>query len=258
MDSTAQSLVSMFESIPMDSRLGSSGILPDHPLSRYMDIAISVPVFEVPLFYMPWFTKHLQDVCHADTENLHLVAPLLAFDNRYVRYKTIPSILAKQVFQSEFHKDGLLKIAVPNSDVVYYGTHGAVFDSGMHPIFIASWKIRRKDKPSLDNTFSQLVLQNPVIRISPQCYLERNDGVQSFIANKLLKTFLESKVPIPCFYTMPYLDKEDSFYRDVQVILENSPFNITSVPNPSVSTTQQELRDVVIDNIQDLESFICQ
>lgn len=252
MDRIADNLRRMFSYVP-SNYFGSSNSLTNSMFSHYVDVDLSTPVFELPLFCLKYFCKNLQRITE-NIQGLHLAVPLRYY-GKQSSYKSMPTILSKEVLFSEISKLGLYKIPV-SSDSYYYGTQGAVFDKDMKALCIASWRmLLTTDETSEGTPVNTLTLSRPILRISPHVYLDKADPVQSFIANKLLKTFLEHPVTAISYYTMPYLTKDYGNYT-VQVIFEESPFPITSVPTPSISTSQQSLINTVIDNISDLQSFL--
>lgn len=221
--------------------------------SHYVDIDIGTPTFEVPLFLMSYFVKHLASI--SMSPNTHLVSPLQKNDKTSI-YKSIPTALSKDIFQAQYYNHRLYKVKVPNSNNIYYGTQGALFTKDLKPIFMGSWKVSGKYGLTSDgNTVYKYFLLKPILRIAPKVYLDKEDSVQSFLCNKLLKTFLECDVDIPSYYFRPYMDAYDRYYK-VQVILEDIPLKITSVPLPTQSTTQQELKDTVLEHIKDLDYLL--
>lgn len=245
-DRVAENLIRMFSQSEHHS--WQKGIVElDGSYSHYIDVDLSPSIFEVPLFLTSYFCKNIE--CISKSPFVHLAAPLQISTQSPV-HVSIPTVLSKDVFLTSFSNNRLYKIRSQN---LYYGTRGALFNKDMIPLFMCSWKVERKE--TQDSVYRYNLL-NPILRIAPSVILDKSDSVQSFLVNKLLKTFLSCQICKPAYYTYPYMDMGDSIYASVQVILENIPFKITTVQQPSVSMTQQELKETVLDNIKDLDFIL--
>jgi len=249
----------MYSNTPSGA-MGVSISMYDGALSRCMVIDVSQPVFEVPLFVMPMFCPRMQDLFD---NNFTVVVPLI-HSLRSPSYKSVPCAIAKEVFScSHYDSDKLwrIKLPAPNEEVVYYGSRGVVFNESLKPMAICSWRMSKTDVASPDSPVKHIVsIERPVLRISPECYLAKADPVQSFINNKMLKTLLADPVRAPWSYSFhgqpscEVLHCGDMFR--VRVIIEDWPYPIESPSPPSVSVTQQDLVDTVLDNIDDLDQML--
>lgn len=167
-------------------------------------------------------------------------------------YKTLSSNV-KAALTARFSGKRLFKITLSDkSSNVYYGTFGAIFDENFHPIMMLSWKMYKIpiDKDIPDKVILRPV--NPILRIHPSVFINKNDSMKRFIANKIFPTALELAIHAP-YAQLPYLTFT-SYNRlySVQVIVDKMPFEVKEPSLPSISTTNKSLINVALDNLDEI------
>lgn len=219
--------------------------------SAYFEVTIDGPTFELPVFMFDVFT-------FPDRRWQHISAPLenrlkdgkgtivakLNTENRYCTYSSFAAIM-KEVLEESYNRSRLVRITTKQGEntFVYYATIGAIFNSHFDPVLLCTWTVERYEK---NGTFEYRVIQ-PIVRISPECFMYRNNPIERFISGKFAQTALS----IRC--NPPYSLTNGAYYNDkVLVEINKIPFNIKRADIPSISTTNEELIQLVKDNIDDI------
>lgn len=167
-------------------------------------------------------------------------------------YKTLSSNV-KAALTARLSRKRLFKITLSDkSSNVYYGTFGAIFDENFHPIMILSWEMYKipVDKDIPDRVILRPV--NPILRIHPSVFINKNDSMKRFIANKIFPTALELAIHAP-YAQLPYLSPANhNRLYSVQVIVDKMPFEVKEPSRPSISTTNKSLINVALDNLDEI------
>jgi hypothetical protein len=120
---------------------------------------------------------------------------------------------------------GLVTIDVPGNDSssnIYYVANGIILSQQFKPLMLASWGLGSSE--------------TPILRIDPEVFIHQEDAMQRFIVKKIL----------PCFLSSDFSEGSP------KAIIEECPFNIRRVQFPDGSTSEEELRQIVADHVDDI------
>ena len=133
------------------------------------------------------------------------------------------------------------------TNVKYYGTHGAIFDDGYNPVAMYTCQIKRTEIDSESHTYSYEILK-PILRISPDSYKSKGDSMEKFITNKLILASISDSI------TPRYYDNIINALSEynVEVVIGDIPFKPIIADSPSISTTNKELLELVVDHIEEV------
>lgn len=212
---------------------------------KYLEIPINKEVFEVPMFALYALQRVISDGTVGRTD---AIVVSLADHGRKPGYKTLERNMV-DVLECDFESSKLIRVDASNGseNVRYYGTHGAIFDDGYSPVAMYTCQIKRTEIDSESHTYSYEILK-PILRIRPDSYKTRGDSMEKFITNKLILTSISDSVA-PCDYnntinTLPEYN--------VEVVIGDIPFKPIIADSPSISTTNKELLELVVDHIEEV------
>lgn len=218
--------------------------------SLFMIVPINEDTFEIPTFLLNKFIN----IVNIDYEN-NVDAIVVDLNYLYQRsgYKSIDSCIRK-VVSTSFEKARLIKIAdVGDHFKSYYGTQGAIFNSDFSPLMMMSWIMKKVPKEDDSSSF-EYKFYKPILRVSPEVFINKDDSVQRYIINKVVSGVLN----IDCI-ACPHIYSSDRFNIDsmchsfkAKVEIEHCPFVFKKTDIPSISTTDEELLNTVINNIDEV------
>lgn len=192
--------------------------------SKYIQIDLDRDVFEIPVFLY----KYLSENCTA--EHTSSMCAFLYSDKRARDFATAPPIISDFI-NSSFTEDRLLKVDIPEKNLLYYGTCGALFDKHFNPLFICSWKVKKQD--------GFYVRVKPVVRYSRSIFTDKPDFITSPFKNRIFNFFLKDNDMWHCL----------GCPENISVIIDDFPWSFHAVDTPSVSDTQDSLIKAALDNL---------
>lgn len=215
--------------------------------SKYLEVPVNSPVFEVPVFMLPEFCALFYRQPNIDT-----LISRIASRGDTPRYKSVDRYM-RDVLNSNYDGPILTKLPFKYGDETkfYYGTRGAVFDDEFNPITLFLWRINRTDANYSSVPFKYV---KPVLRITSSCFLQQNNLIHKFIIKRVIPAVLEKGLQIPSIIHRELFDVSNIESRiPVEIIIENEfPLKITNVHAPSVNTTPQDLLKVVENHKEEL------
>lgn len=219
--------------------------------SAYMEVTIDSPTFELPIFmanvFSPpdrrWLYSSEQLENYLKDGKGTIVAKLNT-ENRYCNYSSFAAIM-KEVLEESFSRSRLVRVVTKQGENLfeYYATLGAIFDSNFDPVLLCTWTIERYED---DGTFKCRLIQ-PIVRINPECFINRSNPIERFISGKFAQTALSITCNPPRTLT-----NGKKYNNKVLVEINKIPFKIKHADIPSISTTNEELIQLVKDNIDDI------
>lgn len=214
---------------------------------KYLEIPILGPdEFEVPVLAFPKFIQAVKR--DADIGKEAIVAELYSY-NKELRYTTVNRYM-RDVLVDYFNDNYLLKCIVKDKDVIhnYYGTHGAVFLEDFTPVMMCSWVLWRRLIEEENRTQYIYEPQYPIVRIDPSIYLNQADSMEKFIIRKFIPACLEHdvKTDINCGRF------RNQVYKYPSIRIEKSPFRIRQHEEPDINTTNESLRQIVINHPEEI------
>ena len=233
------------------SRSYSRSSFPQIPITpkKYMEIPIGADTFELPILAFSAFRRSLLRGYNTDM----LVACLYSC-GRMSEYRSLDAIL-KEVMCGNFYNK-LYKIEVPNSQKVYYGTMGAIFDKNLNPMMMMSWIFEKKL-----NSFGVMKYhyKRPVLRINPEAFVKKEDNIQKFLIGRLLSSAVAMTILTPYFSDCnPYFEQvprySDRQSFKMQIMIDECPFMIKEPDKPSISVTNEKLLDLVETYLDEMQT----
>jgi hypothetical protein len=213
---------------------------------KYMTIPINKDTFEIPTFCFDTF-KILVDN-NQDTETDAIIVQLNT-RNSESDYKSLDRVL-RDVLQSPFISTRLLTIKVKkgNEDIIYYGTNGAIFNTDFKPLAICSFLMERY---TTEEGITKYRFLRHVLRVNPDVFISKADPMERFIANKMITICLDRQYRFPHRYLLSDRVDYNSALKNVKVEIDDCPFSILEADVPSISTTNQQLTQIVLDHLDE-------
>lgn len=216
---------------------------------KYMELPINEDTFELPVFASEPLWKLIRY-----GEDIYYDAIVVKVSSKGLRpsYKSLDGMMREGLNLDFSNRLMYLDCVKQGNEVLpYYVSHGSVFDRNMNPCMLCSFIVERHRNP---DSLPLYVLKKFLIRISPEV-LKKEDALQRYIVNKILPVFLDSN---PRFFSRNVSDS--SFPVRVQkdpgmvqsVVVEPMPFIPRKADAPSISTTNEVLKQCVIDHIEEL------
>jgi len=221
--------------------------------TKYMSIPINKDTFEIPTFCFDTF-KTLVDN-NQDTETDAIIVQLNT-RNTESDYKSLDRVL-RDVLQSPFINTRLITIKVKkgNEDIVYYGTNGAIFNTDFKPLAVCSFQIERY---TTESSFEEGTLPTTkyrflrhILRVYPDVFINKADPMERFIANKMITICLDGQYTFPPNYLLSDRIDRSNAIKNVKVEIDDCPFSILEADVPSISTTNQQLTQIVLDHLDE-------
>lgn len=222
---------------------------------KYLEIPIDQEEFEVPIFAMQIFKDIVKQ--NLDTQTQAIAVELYSRE-RDLRYVSVERYM-RDVLVDEFARNRLLKCYAKTKEgtVKYYGTHGAVFNEEFTPVAMCSWQLRRINcfNDESGETEIRYAFVRPIFRIDPLLYTNQQDTMEKFLAKKFINLLLSDTVLTPhrdnllqrIILTGSYIDN-----MNPSIYIERNPFNITTISEPTIDTTNEELREAALEHIDEV------
>ena len=229
---------------------------------KYLEIPINKDVFEVPIFAMLTFIDLVKNNLDNTTQ---AIAAQLYSRERDLRYVSVDRYM-RDVLVDDFQRNRLLKCYAKSKEgnVKYYGTHGAVFNEEFIPVAMCSWLIERvvveesdKDELGMNNIYRREKYRfvHPIFRIDPHIYVSQQDTMEKFLAKKFVALLLSEGVLTPHRDNLPQKILLTGSYSDnmsPSIYIENNPFSVTTISEPTIDTTNEELREAALEHIDEV------
>lgn len=209
------------------------------PNLKYLIIPITDNAFEIPLFALDALADTIR------VENIipnTLIAPLYTMQ-KASRYTSVGPVM--QDILCERYKDSrLAKISMRNLEKSYYGCYGAIFNSDYEPLLLCTWQVGRiEDRQT--SLREKLTFFKPLIRVSPKCFTEDRDLVTKFIIEKFLGCALANLAHCPAHVlNSNFVLNPQEPQMPIRVVIDDIPFQLTTVMRPSINTTNETLLNV--------------
>lgn len=162
-------------------------------------------------------------------------------------YKSLPNNL-RHALSYSYKGSHLTRIPLGNEGS-YYATWGAIFDKNYLPVMLLTWEI---DKVPVEGILKYKTV-HPVLRIAPEVFKKTN-AIEKYIVNKIIPEALS----ITCL-EWPYrsgsnfiIHNVEDLTPDIKVIIDHCPFAIRKTAVPSISTTNKDLLNIALDNLDEI------
>lgn len=249
MDSLMEAIKDCFSNNPYNRNYRHHTMIRPRSKETYMIIPISGDLFEIPTFALSSFTG--VSIVKAE-EKLDAMVVNIKDATSKTTYASMESKV-RDVLTLSYTSDKLMKVMDgKDSTNHYYGTHGLLLDKDFNPVMMMSWVIRRTYLEE-DNSLS-FGFVRPLLRIDPRVFMQKGNAMERYIANRIVPTaLLISNVRRPYMNNNCFFEADD-VHRNLQVKVEidKCPFTLQKTDVPSISTTNEELLDVAIQNIDEV------
>lgn len=213
----------------------------------YLKIPLNKEIVEIPIltlsdFYSPRWRNKI-------TQYSSLVISLQDYGYEF-SYTTLDRIM-REALLTNFKSTKLYKVDVKQGEdtITYYVTRGTVFDADYHPIMMLSWELEKQEIEEDTNT-PPFNLKRMIIRISPDCYLNKTDPMRRMIANKIVNLVLSNNRSshVSCNGLI------NGHVRDMRPVVEiaKCPFDIIHPQSPSPDTSNKELISVALNHVGEI------
>lgn len=214
----------------------------------YMTVPLTSDLIEVPSLALPAFETDLQ--LRNNNNYPEELAITLTCQGSRTNYKSLEAVV-RDVFPTRFSLYHLIKIPeLKDTTKKYYITNGAIFDEDFNPMVMVTWQIQ---KVYSDSTTFKLRFIRPILRVSPEVVINKDNSIERFIVNKLMTNALSIyRIEIPSINGNDIFEAQWGQSFKAKVVIDKMPFPIKKVDVPSISTTNEELLNVALDNIDEL------
>lgn len=214
----------------------------------YMDVPVFNDNFELPVFLL----KKL--FCNNPTDTINSAncfSVCLNYCGVESQYRSTPSMV-RDVLSKELNNTRFIKISFGSQeDDYYYGISGAIFNKNFLPVVMMTWQVEKVLQDNADRPFIYKFVQ-PILRVSPSVFTAKNDPITRHIINQIIPKALDCRCCTPHIFGNPLFS--DSTYHNyaIKVDIGNFPFSFRNVCTPSISTTNRQLLDVALNNIDEI------
>ena len=220
------------------------------PLSEkkvFLTIPLNTEIIELPVLVLPKF----QDaVWRTQINQYSSIAIALQDYGNAPYYSTLDRIL-RDTLIAPFKDSKLHKVEVKQGGetITYYVSRGAIFDDNYTPILMLSWELEKQNISEDNNIPYQL--RRMIVRVSPDCYLNKTDPMRRAIANRIINLVLNDR-DVTRWVTCDGLISRA--HRKLKVVVEiaNCPFNITHPKDPLPDTSNKEIASVALNHIEEI------
>jgi hypothetical protein len=220
--------------------------------SSFMVVPISEDAFTVPIFALSSFMNNL--TCDNIGEAKTLAVNLYNLGYK-ASYKSLDSNI-RSTFKIAFSHSHLIKLASYSPSQTFYSTYGAIFDKDFQPIMMLLWQLEKIPQDEGDWPLKYTFVK-PMLWIAPKVFVNKDTAVERYIINKILPTILDinyiARPRIISDRIRKFIYPSDRGYIDtVKVEIDKCPYKFKETDVPSISTTNENLLKVALDNIEEV------
>lgn len=205
---------------------------------------------EIPMFVLD---KYLELVTVHGGKEPDLLSVSLECHNHISSYSVFDRII-RDVLSDKFSYHGLVRLQGKDGSNIhtYYGTQAALFQEDLKPLMICTWMMEQRQVKNSRGTRLVNFLVKPIIRVAPSFFLAKQDNVGRFVFKKMIPLLMQRLIYAPSLYNHPNFKHTDTTYIP-SIIVESIPFQLKKIDKPSISTTNEKLRRLVLDNLEDMQ-----
>lgn len=215
----------------------------------YMTIPIKGDAVEIPIFIMDTFMALVAGHGVNNTpDEISVSIKSKAYSSGYKSFDRSIKIALNEEYNNS--KLVILEGKDGNEKKTYYATKSALFDKDFKPLMIATWQLRKVTR-GLSRT--KWFFDKPILRLTPDFYLSKHDNVGRFVCKKMLHMIYDVHLFVPSrhYYDIGFEAQDEEDYKP-NVIIGNIPFKMKKVSVPSITTANQDLLKVALDNLEDI------
>lgn len=209
-----------------------------------MIIPTNEDIIEIPVFVCSKFSSQV----YAKNNYEAMVVNLSKYD--FPSYKTIPSKMKEALLSGFLSSNPLIIKSTGESSKDYFATCGAIFNEEFNPVMMLLWQFQKEISEDTTDRIKYKFLQ-PILRVSPSVFIYKNDSVMRYIINKIVTETLKVGPVVSPASSNLYLRDTHTTYN-IKVEISPFHFEMKKVACPSISTTDKELLNVALENIDDI------
>lgn len=213
--------------------------------SVYMSIPLQETSVEIPVFALNslYHTSQMVDITNKDA-----LVIKLEYKNHRTSYKSVDAKM-REALATKYPQSKLMSIPDGDRPNAYFGTYGAVFSRDYKPIMMLMWEFK---KVEVENTV-KYEFARPIMRVSPSVVINKSNAIERCIVNKMIPAALSARTIYFPYGTFPYIKRRnDDSDSPIKVIIDKFPYDMRKVDKPSISTTNDELIKLALDNINEV------
>lgn len=209
-----------------------------------MIIPLSGNIVTIPSFAMYALSRFF------DTSSKDAIVVNLTHSDASSSFKSLDPAM-RNILKIHYNNRGLVRLPFTGKNSKpYYATFGAIFDEDFNPVMMTMWKLEKLRKEESKRLL--YVPIKPLLWVSPKVFIEKSDTVQRYIINKIIPTVLSfSRIYSPvsggCLTRNGHTEA-----MTVSLVSESCPFLFRSAHTPSISTSNKNLLDVALNNMDEL------
>lgn len=206
---------------------------------------------EIPVFILEQYLEHLVGKT-IDDEPDYISVALECQDYRS-SYSTFNYII-RDTLSDCYVKHKLVPLQGKDGDTVhnYWGTKVTLFSDDLKPLMMCTWLLEKRQVENSRGGVFKNYMVKPLIRISPDFFLAKQDNVSRFILKNMIPKLLQRGIDVPSLYGTNCVRSLTPPLYTPTVIIEDIPFQLKRVSRPSISTTNESLLQLALDNLDDL------
>lgn len=219
-----------------------------HDSTHFMEIPMDQDTFELPAIASnAIFLSRIRD-------NMADMVALPLCYKEIGRYKGTAACI-----QSAIEPRRRIPIQIPNpeaGDSPYYCACGTIFDKNFQPVIMVSWVVERVSTEGTEEKVWAFKFRflKPILRVSPEVFINKSNSIERYIINHIVPKTLAIGVRSPAYnsWSNAFVGTLNSRSYIPQVIIDKIPFEVKKVSTPSISTTNKELLNVALSNIEEV------
>lgn len=228
----------------------------DRKRAHFMIVPTSGDKVEIPVFIVDQYDEMLKQKAWDNISDC--ISVPLKYNGYKSNYESFDRIIRSSLSDS-FAARGLVKLqGKDGSDIhTYFATSAALFSSNLKPLMMCTWQMEKRDTVPSQRIYSTQKVKSffvkPILRIDPEFFLAKPDNVGRFVNKKMVSMVLPKVVYTPRSYSYDYIGALYNHAYIPTLMVEKIPFEIRTVPAPSVSTTRETLLNLALENLEDME-----
>lgn len=244
--STLNNVFCLRGDLSTDTTLSNGLALDEHNVCNRMLVTdISSDEIDVPMIAKPAIEISVSDnlIYH---NNINKVITFLYVNSRNQIRRTADSIITEFFSRTTFNNR--LQKVITNKGEVYYGNRGIILNENFNPLILCSVMSKKVEK---DGTI-YMNYYKPIIRISPEVFLNDTGLIHKSILKKIIPFYLTHNIGSIPFYdsifrsSIPENTKPQILIEDISRFIE-----VSATPNPN-TCSNKTLNKLLLDNIDDV------
>lgn len=216
---------------------------------KYMVIPIDKERFEIPAFAL----YALDKAYPSQNVTFEEIVVKLNYVGVNSYYKTMDAAIRDALVHA-YSSTRLHRLPrTGDPERTYYVTQGGIFDNDFNPVMLLTWELEKVPNTTSLRGFDYM-FRKPILRVIPKVIINKSNALERYIVNKILPNVLNIYSISKPYMSLPFFTANNNITTDFKpkVVIEKIPFEIKKADVPSVSTTNETLMKVALDNLEEL------